>query len=31
MVKTLDTFDFSALPSINEQLVRELARGEYVE
>ena len=31
MVKTLDTFDFSALPAINEQLVRELARGEYID
>ena len=31
VVKTLDTFDFSVLPSINEQLVRELARGEYID
>ncbi len=31
VVKTLDTFDFSALPAINEQLVRELARGEYID
>ncbi len=30
VVKTLDTCDFSALPAINEQLVRELARGEYI-
>lgn len=31
VIKTLDTFDFAAQPSINEQLVRELLRGEYVE
>ena len=31
VVKTLDTFDFSALPAINEQLVRELARGDYID
>lgn len=31
VVKTLDTFDFSAQPSINESLVRELVRGEYIE
>ncbi len=31
VVKTLDTFDFAALPAINEQLVRELARGEYID
>ena len=30
VVKTLDTFDFSAQPSINEALVRELLRGEYI-
>lgn len=30
IVKTLDTFDFSAQPSINEALVRELVRGEYI-
>ena len=30
VIKTLDTFDFAAQPSINEQLVRELLRGEYV-
>ena len=30
VVKTLDTFDFRAQPSINEALVRELMRGEYV-
>jgi len=31
VVKTLDTFDFATQPSINETLVRELARGEYIE
>lgn len=30
VLKTLDTFDFSAQPSINEQLVRELMRGDYL-
>jgi len=30
VVKTLDTFDFAAQPSINEALVRELLRGEYI-
>jgi len=30
VVKTLDTFNFRAQPSINEALVRELMRGEYV-
>ena len=30
VLKTLDTFDFKAQPSINEQLVRELMRGEYI-
>jgi DNA replication protein DnaC len=30
VLKTLDTFDFAAQPSINEALVRELMRGEYV-
>jgi DNA replication protein DnaC len=30
VVKTLDTFDFAAQPSINEALVRELVRGEYI-
>ena len=30
VLKTLDTFDFAAQPSINEVLVRELMRGEYV-
>lgn len=31
VVKTLDTFDFSAQPSINEALILELMRGEYVD
>ena len=30
-VKSLDSFDFAALPSLNKLLVLELARGEYVE
>ena len=30
-VKGLDTFDFTAIPSVNKQLVMELARGEYIE
>jgi DNA replication protein DnaC len=30
-VKSLDTFDFAALPSLNTALVMELARSEYVE
>jgi len=29
-VKSLDSFDFRALPSINKPLVNELARGEYI-
>jgi DNA replication protein DnaC len=31
VVKTIDTFDFDEQPSINEQLVRELLRGEYID
>jgi len=31
VLKTVDTFDFKAQPSINEQLVRELMRGEYID
>lgn len=31
VVKTIDTFDFKAQPSVNEALVRELLLGEYVE
>ena len=30
-VKSLDSFDFAALPSLNKLLVLELARGEYIE
>ena len=30
-VKSLDSFDFLAIPSLNKMLVLELARGEYVE
>ena len=30
VMKTLDTFDFAAQPSINQTLVRELMRGEYI-
>ena len=29
-VKTLDSFDFTAIPSLNKMLVLELARGEYI-
>lgn len=29
MIKTLDSFDFSAQPSVNEALVRELIRSDY--
>jgi DNA replication protein DnaC len=29
-VKSLDTFDFTALPSLNKMLVLELARGEFI-
>ena len=31
VVKTLDSFDFQAQPSINQELVRELIRGEYID
>ena len=31
MVKTLDAFDFTAQPSLNQALVRELLRGEYLQ
>ncbi|MCH7688394.1 MAG: ATP-binding protein, partial [Planctomycetes bacterium] len=31
VVKTLDTFHFQAQPSINQELVRELIRGEYMD
>ena len=30
-VKTLDTFDFPAIPSLNQALVMELARCEYIQ
>jgi DNA replication protein DnaC len=30
VVKTIDTFDFAAQPSINQELVRELLLGEYI-
>ncbi|MEQ1717176.1 MAG: IS21-like element helper ATPase IstB [Hyphomicrobium sp.] len=29
-IKTLDSFDFTAIPSLNKMLVLELARGEYI-
>lgn len=31
VVKTIDTFDFQAQPGLNEELVRQLLKGEYVE
>ena len=31
VVKTLETFDFSAQPSINQALVRELLHGQYID
>lgn len=31
VTKTIDTFDFAAQPGINQALVRELLRGEYIE
>ena len=31
VIKTIDTFDFQAQPSINEQLVKELMRAEYID
>jgi len=31
VIRTLDTFDFLAQPSINASLVKELMRGEYIE
>jgi DNA replication protein DnaC len=31
VLKTLDTFDFRAQPSLNQELVRELLRGEYID
>jgi DNA replication protein DnaC len=31
VIKTLDTFDFKAQPSINEQMLRQLMVGEYID
>jgi DNA replication protein DnaC len=31
VVKTLDSFDFTAQPSINQALIRELMSGEYLD
>lgn len=31
VLKTPDTFDFASRPSIDQQLVRELLRGEYMD
>ena len=31
VIKTLDSFDFTAQPSLNESLVRELMNGQYIE
>jgi len=31
LIKTIDTFDFKAQPSINEPLIRELLRCEYID
>ncbi len=31
IVKTIDSFDFKAQPTLNEPLVRELLRGEYID
>jgi len=31
VLKTLDTFDFTAQPSLNQTLIRELMRGEYLD
>jgi hypothetical protein len=31
VIKTIDTYDFRAQPSINEALIRELLRGEYLD
>jgi DNA replication protein DnaC len=31
VIKTLDTFDFGAQPAINQELVRQLLRGEYLD
>jgi len=31
VVKTIDTFEFQAQPGLNEELVRQLLKGEYIE
>ena len=31
VLKTLDSFDFTAQPSVNESLIRELSSGEYID
>jgi DNA replication protein DnaC len=31
VIKTMDTYDFTAQPSVNERLIRELMRGEYID
>jgi DNA replication protein DnaC len=31
VIKTMDTYDFKAQPSVNDQLIRELMRGEYID
>ena len=31
VIRTIDTYDFSAQPAINEALVRQLLRGEYLD
>jgi DNA replication protein DnaC len=31
VIKTIDTYNFGAQPSVNEALVRELLRGEYLD
>ena len=31
VIKTFDTFDFSAQPSLNQTLLRELMRGQYID
>ena len=31
VIKTLDTFDFKAQPSLNEPLIRELTTGQYID
>ncbi len=31
VIKTMDTYNFKAQPSVNERLIRELMRGEYID